>query len=75
MTPPSQTQDQIPFIERTRLTLNAHTLTSPAGPAAAHPPHGFGVLVALATRGGQRLVTYLRLAQVKPPSRLPLSRI
>ena len=30
------------------------------------------VLVALATRGGQRLVTYLRLAEVKPPSRLPL---
>ncbi len=26
----------------------------------------------LATRGGQRLVTYLRLAEVKPPSRLPL---
>ena len=30
------------------------------------------VLVILATRGGQRLVTYLRLAEVKPPSRLPL---
>ena len=30
------------------------------------------VLVALATRGGSRLVTYLRLAEVKPPSRLPL---
>ncbi len=30
------------------------------------------VLVMLATRGGQRLVTYLRLAEVKPPSRLPL---
>ncbi len=30
------------------------------------------VLVTLATRGGQRLVTYLRLAEVKPPSRLPL---
>jgi Lrp/AsnC family transcriptional regulator, leucine-responsive regulatory protein len=32
------------------------------------------VLVSLATRGGSRLVTYLRLAEVKPPSRLPLSR-
>jgi Lrp/AsnC family transcriptional regulator, leucine-responsive regulatory protein len=32
------------------------------------------VLVGLATRGGSRLVTYLRLAEVKPPSRLPLSR-
>jgi DNA-binding Lrp family transcriptional regulator len=32
------------------------------------------VLAALATRGGQRLVTYLRLAEVKPPSRLPLTR-
>jgi Lrp/AsnC family leucine-responsive transcriptional regulator len=31
------------------------------------------VLAALATRGGQRLVTYLRLAEVKPPSRLPLA--
>ena len=30
------------------------------------------VLVALATRGGQRLVTYLRLEEVKPPSPLPL---
>jgi Lrp/AsnC family transcriptional regulator, leucine-responsive regulatory protein len=32
------------------------------------------VLVSLATRGGSRLVTYLRLAEIKPPSRLPLSR-
>ena len=32
------------------------------------------VLASLSTRGGQRLVTYLRLAEVKPPSRLPLSR-
>ena len=31
-----------------------------------------GVLVSLSTRGGQRLVTYLRLAEIKPPSRLPL---
>jgi Lrp/AsnC family transcriptional regulator, leucine-responsive regulatory protein len=31
------------------------------------------VLVSLSTRGGQRLVTYLRLAEVKPPSRLPLA--
>jgi Lrp/AsnC family transcriptional regulator, leucine-responsive regulatory protein len=31
------------------------------------------VLASLATRGGQRLVTYLRLAQIKPPSRLPLA--
>jgi Lrp/AsnC family transcriptional regulator, leucine-responsive regulatory protein len=30
------------------------------------------VLARLAARGGQRLVTYLRLAEVKPPSRLPL---
>jgi Lrp/AsnC family transcriptional regulator, leucine-responsive regulatory protein len=30
------------------------------------------VLAHLAVRGGQRLVTYLRLAEVKPPSRLPL---
>jgi len=30
------------------------------------------VLASLATRGGQRLVTYLRLAEVKPPTRLPL---
>jgi len=30
------------------------------------------VLAGLATRGG-RLVTYLRLAEVKPPSRLPLA--
>jgi Lrp/AsnC family transcriptional regulator, leucine-responsive regulatory protein len=33
------------------------------------------VLVALATRGGSRLVTYLRLAEIKPPSRLPLGPI
>ena len=33
------------------------------------------VLASLATRGGQRLVTYLRLEQVKPPSRLPLAPI
>jgi Lrp/AsnC family transcriptional regulator, leucine-responsive regulatory protein len=32
------------------------------------------VLASLASRGGSRLVTYLRLAEVKPPSRLPLSR-
>ena len=31
------------------------------------------VLAGLSTRGGQRLVTYLRLAEVKPPSRLPLA--
>ncbi len=31
------------------------------------------VLAALSARGGQRLVTYLRLAEVKPPSRLPLA--
>jgi len=31
------------------------------------------VLAALATRGGQRLITYLRLAEVKPPSQLPLA--
>ena len=31
------------------------------------------VLAGLATRGGQRLVTYLRLAEIKPPSRLPLA--
>jgi len=30
------------------------------------------VLARLATRGGQRLITYLRLAEVKPPSGLPL---
>ena len=33
------------------------------------------VLVALTTRGGQRLVTYLRLAEIKPPSRLPLAPV
>ena len=31
------------------------------------------VLASLAARGGQRLVTYLRLAEVKPPSRLPVT--
>jgi Lrp/AsnC family transcriptional regulator, leucine-responsive regulatory protein len=30
------------------------------------------VLAALSTRGGQRLVTYLRLEEIKPPSRLQL---
>jgi hypothetical protein len=30
------------------------------------------VLAALATRGGQRLITYLRLEEVKPPTGLPL---
>jgi Lrp/AsnC family transcriptional regulator, leucine-responsive regulatory protein len=30
------------------------------------------VLTSLALRGGSRLVTYLRLAEIKPPSRLPL---
>ena len=30
------------------------------------------VLASLALRGGPRLVTYLRLGEVKPPSRLPL---
>jgi Lrp/AsnC family transcriptional regulator, leucine-responsive regulatory protein len=33
------------------------------------------VLASLATHGGQRLVTYLRLEQVKPPSRLPLAPV
>jgi hypothetical protein len=32
-----------------------------------------GVLAGLATRGGTRLVTYLRLEEIKPPSRLPVS--
>jgi Lrp/AsnC family leucine-responsive transcriptional regulator len=31
------------------------------------------VLAALATHGGHRLVTYLRLEEIKPPSRLPLA--
>jgi Lrp/AsnC family transcriptional regulator, leucine-responsive regulatory protein len=31
------------------------------------------VLARLAARGGQRLVTYLRLEEIKPPSRLPLA--
>jgi Lrp/AsnC family transcriptional regulator, leucine-responsive regulatory protein len=31
------------------------------------------VLASLSSRGGQRLVTYLRLAEIKPPSRLPLA--
>jgi DNA-binding Lrp family transcriptional regulator len=31
------------------------------------------VLAGLATRGGQRLVTYLRLAEIKPPAQLPLT--
>ncbi|MGO8886480.1 MAG: Lrp/AsnC family transcriptional regulator [Streptosporangiaceae bacterium] len=31
------------------------------------------VLASLATRGGQRLVTYLRLEEVKPPAQLPLA--
>jgi Lrp/AsnC family transcriptional regulator, leucine-responsive regulatory protein len=30
------------------------------------------VLARLAAKGGQRLVTYLRLEEIKPPSRLPL---
>jgi Lrp/AsnC family transcriptional regulator, leucine-responsive regulatory protein len=30
------------------------------------------VLAALAARGGQRMVSYLRLEEIKPPSRLPL---
>ena len=30
------------------------------------------VLAKLAVKGGQRLVTHLKLAEVKPPSRLPL---
>jgi Lrp/AsnC family leucine-responsive transcriptional regulator len=30
------------------------------------------VLAALSIKGGQRLVTYLRLEEIKPPSRLPL---
>jgi len=30
------------------------------------------VLAALAARGGQRMITYLRLEEIKPPSRLPL---
>ena len=31
------------------------------------------VLSSLAARGGQRLVTHLKLEEVKPPSRLPLA--
>jgi Lrp/AsnC family transcriptional regulator, leucine-responsive regulatory protein len=31
------------------------------------------VLASLAVRGGQRLVTHLKLEEVKPPSRLPLA--
>ena len=44
-----------------------------AGLPAFNPDqHGDSIAEAGATRGGQRLVTYLRLAEVKPPSRLPL---
>lgn len=32
------------------------------------------VLASLAARGGQRLVTHLRMAELKPPSRLPLAQ-
>ena len=32
------------------------------------------VLAHLSTRGGQRLITYLRLSEVKPPGGLPLTR-
>jgi DNA-binding Lrp family transcriptional regulator len=32
------------------------------------------VLASLSTRGGQRLITYLRLAEIKPPSPLPIGR-
>lgn len=32
------------------------------------------VLASLSTRGGQRLITYLRLSEVKPPCGLPLTR-
>jgi Lrp/AsnC family transcriptional regulator, leucine-responsive regulatory protein len=31
------------------------------------------VLAHLSTRGGQRLITYLRLSEVKPPCGLPLT--
>jgi hypothetical protein len=31
------------------------------------------VLASLSTRGGQRLITYLRLSEVKPPGALPLT--
>jgi DNA-binding Lrp family transcriptional regulator len=31
------------------------------------------ILTRLATRGGQRLLTYLRLEEIKPPSPLPLT--
>jgi Lrp/AsnC family transcriptional regulator, leucine-responsive regulatory protein len=34
-----------------------------------------GVLASLATRGGTRLVTYLQLEEIKPPSRLPLAPV
>jgi Lrp/AsnC family transcriptional regulator, leucine-responsive regulatory protein len=33
------------------------------------------VLAALAARGGQRMVSYLRLEEIKPPSRLPLQPV
>ena len=33
------------------------------------------VLASLSGRGGQRLVTYLRLEEIKPPSRLPLAPV
>jgi len=32
------------------------------------------VLASLSARGGQRLITYLRLAEIKPPSPLPLGQ-
>ena len=34
-----------------------------------------GVLASVAARGGQRLVTYLQLEEIKPPSRLPLAPV
>jgi Lrp/AsnC family transcriptional regulator, leucine-responsive regulatory protein len=33
------------------------------------------VLASLSTRGGERLVTYLRLGEVKPPSPVPLGEV
>src|SRR5262249_56895300 len=47
----------------------AYVITAVAGDVADLQE----VLASLATRGGQRLIPYLRLAEVKPPSRLPVT--
>jgi Lrp/AsnC family transcriptional regulator, leucine-responsive regulatory protein len=58
---------------RSTRTFEDHVRAMPQITAADNVAELQQVLARLSTRGGQRLVTYLGLEEIKPPSPLPLA--